>query len=120
MEPLRMSTLTEKLLASVDHEAVRLKRNHNFQYVRRHLDESNRLTLPHDVDGPLCYPFLPQKSIQRVKFIQSRIFIATYWPDVISRIGDSTFEIEMVNQCLPIPCDQRCSEDGFERILDLL
>lgn len=120
MEPLRMSTLTEKLLASVNHEAVRIKRNQNFQYLRRRLDGSNRLTLPHNINGPLCYPFLPQQTIDRGKFIQRRIFMSTYWPDVINRIEDGTFEIEMVNQCLPIPCDQRYSEDVLERILDLL
>ena len=120
MEPLRMSMLTEKLLGSVDHETIRLKRNLNFQYIRRYLDSSNRMTLPDHVDGPLCYPFLPPQSISRNRFIQSRIYMATYWSEVINRVGDNTFEIEMVNQCLPIPCDQRYGESELGRVLDLL
>ena len=120
MAPKRMSVLTEKLLRSIDHEATRHVRNENFQYLRRALDPSNTLALPDHVDGPMCYPHMPRQAIPRDRLIQSRVFVPTYWPDVLERVDEGTFEVALVNRCLPIPCDQRYSPDSLGRILDVL
>lgn len=118
MEPRLMSVLTEKLLASIDTEAARLKRNCNFQYLHENLRWSNGLELPEQIDGPLCYPYLPHGNIQRENFVQSKIFIATYWPDVLGRVDKNSVESKLVNQCLPIPCDQRYGKAEMNVLID--
>lgn len=120
MEPRGLSTITQRLLRSVNFEAAKAARNRNFAYLRQHLDKTNTLTLPADVDGPHCYPYMPDHPVCKDTLIRNRIFVATYWPDVLARVSPDSFEAQLVNQCLPIPCDQRYSEDTLSRILDLL
>ena len=120
MEPHGMSTITHRLLRSVNFEAARSARNRNFAYLRKYLDITNTLTLPAEVDGPQCYPYLPDHPVHKNTLIRNRIFVATYWPDVLARVSQDSFEAQLVSQCLPIPCDQRYSEDTLSRIFDLL
>ena len=120
LEPRRLSILSERLLASVDHDASRQVRNRNFEYLRAHLDGSNTLTFSGSVDGPLCYPYLPRKTLRRSRLIQKRIFVPTYWPEVRSRVSKGSFELDLVDRCLPLPCDQRYSLTNLDRILDAL
>lgn len=119
-EPKRMSQLTERIFGVIDFEAVRTARNQNFAYLRQHLDKTNILTLPAAVDGPHCYPYLPDHPVCKDTLIRNRIFVATYWPDVLQRVNPDGFEAQLVSQCLPIPSDQRYSEDTLGRILNLL
>lgn len=120
MEPRRMSVLTERLLLSVDTETAKKTRNINFQYLRNILDSSNGLSFPDFVDGPLCYLYMKDKNILREIFIKRRIFIATYWPDVLSRVDKNSIEEQFVNQCIAIPCDQRYEKKALDRILKLI
>lgn len=120
MEPKILSVLSERLLGSVDHEAARQSRNRNFQYLRRALDITNTFSLPSSVDGPMCYPYMPRQAISRDKLVKSRIFIPTYWPEVLARVTEDEFESKFVKRCLPIPCDQRYTEDSLDRILNVI
>lgn len=120
MEPRSMSTLTEKLLGSVDLDKSNKTRNRNFQYLRNSLDSSNCLILPSFWDGPMCYPYMTHKNIKKNIFTDNRIFIATYWPEVLGRVDKNSFEAKLVTQCFPLPCDQRYEESSLDRILNLL
>lgn len=119
--PKRMSALTEKLILSIDMDSVRLRRNENFALLHKTLGSANELTFHLDtIDGPLCYPFLAETKGLRSSLLQERIFVATYWPDVISRALDSSTEQTFVEHLLPLPCDQRYSETNMIRIIDCL
>jgi hypothetical protein len=120
MEPRGMSTITHRLLHTVNFESARTARNRNFAYLRRHLDKTNTLQLPSEVDGPHCYAYLPDHSVSKDQLIRNKIFVATYWPDVLANVDAGTFEARLVNQCLPIPCDQRYNLASLSRILSLL
>jgi hypothetical protein len=120
MEPRGMSTITRNLFQAVNFDAVRDARDQNFAYLRQHLDKTNTLTMPTEVEGPHCYPYLPDHPVSKDILIQHRVFVATYWPDVLKRVAPATFEAQLVSQCLPIPCDQRYSEATLSRILNLL
>lgn len=115
-----MSTITHHLLQAVNVEAARVARNKNFAYLRRFLDKTNALDISPDVDGPHCYPYFPTHPVRRKYLIEHRVFVPTYWLDVLSRAKDNSFEVRLVNQCLPIPCDQRYNEIALSRVLSLL
>ena len=120
MEPRSMSQLTRKLLDSVDVSAVKIARNRNFQYLRNSLDKSNKINFLDFIDGPLCYPYISNKSIKKEIFIKEIIFIATYWPDVLGRVEENSVEAKVVTQCIPIPCDQRYDKNTLDRVLRLI
>lgn len=120
IEPRCMSTLTQHLFQTVNFEAVRDTRNRNFTFLRYHLDKTNTLTLPNEVNGPHCYPYVPDHPVSKENLFRHRVFVATYWPEVLTRVGPDTFEAQLVTQCLPIPCDQRYGEAALSRVLNLL
>lgn len=118
--PMQMSALTQRLLASVPFAEIQQQRNVNFAYLRARLDASNLLSLPPDVTAPLCYPYLPSQPIDRQRFLQDRIYIPTYWPEVTRRAEVGSIEWTMQQRCLPIPCDQRYGPADLERILAII
>jgi hypothetical protein len=56
----------------------------------------------------------------REYLIENDIYVATYWPDVLERVEVDSLEYQLVTQCLPIPCDQRYSENDMQQIVDLI
>jgi len=120
MEPRQMSQLTARILASVDFAAVRERRNRNFRYLHGRLGHLNRLALdPARIDGPMCYPLLIEAEGLRAWLIAQRIFVATYWPDVVEHAASGSTEGRLVRQVLPLPCDQRYDESDMARIVAL-
>jgi hypothetical protein len=118
--PRRMSGLSERLFASIDHDMVRQRRNANFEFLHRRLGHLNRLEIdPSGVDGPLCYPLLVDIPLLHERFWRERVFVASYWPDAKARAGEGSIEHRMACNCLPLPCDQRCGERDLARVADL-
>ncbi|MBQ0746657.1 MAG: hypothetical protein KBT82_08595 [Marinobacter sp.] len=117
-----MSRLTERLLRSVDFQAARAARTSNARYLHDQLGEHNKLSIERDGStAPLCYPFLPSvKTTNRTELIQNRVFLPSYWPEVLTRVEEHSFESELVRDALFLPCDQRYSENDMMRIVNLL
>lgn len=117
-----MSRLTERLLQSVDYQRARISRTRNAQYLHERLGQYNRLNLNIDETvAPLCYPFLPSlRTASKADLIQERIFVPTYWPEVLSRVEEGTFEWDLVTNGIFLPCDQRYNEDDMDRLISLL
>lgn len=121
MAPRRMSRLTERLFGAIDFDAARLRRNQNFQHLHEKLGQLNRLAIdPLHVNGPLCYPLLLDQSGVRERLQQERIFVPTYWPEVMNRTATGDFEVNLVGKCLPIPCDQRYDRPELDIIVSVL
>ncbi len=118
--PRRMSRLTTRLLESVDYDAARQRRNANFRFLHEHLGRLNELRIdPGDVDGPLCYPLLFRPGT-RERLLRENIFVPTYWPEVLARATTGRFEAELVERCLPLPCDQRYGRAELQRVVDVV
>lgn len=117
-----MSHLTERLLQSVDYQRARTTRTSNAQYLHEHLGQYNQLNLNIDETiAPLCYPFLPSvKAASKADLIKGRIFVPTYWPEVLDRVEEGSFEWNLVTNGLFLPCDQRYNEDDMDRLISLL
>ncbi|WP_146613019.1 hypothetical protein [Halomonas sp. SL1] len=117
-----LSSLTERLLHSVDSEAARAARNRNARYLHERLSEHNQLHLHvGDEKAPLCYPLLPKtKTASRSDLITKRVYLPTYWPEVLTRVEESSFEWNLVTNGLFLPCDQRYTEEDMDRVISLL
>ena len=118
-KPRKMSFLTQRILASIDFEYVMRRRNTNFQYLHERLAKINGLKINFsNINAPLCYPLLINVVGIKEKLIDSRIFVPTYWPDVLDRIGVTAFEISLITGCVSLPCDQRYSEKEMELMVE--
>ncbi len=124
--PLRkMSKLTEKLLRNINFEEVRNRRNENFYFFHKLLKHSNKLSYLLEkslINGPMIYPFLRENNlILREKLIKNKIFVATYWPNVIQWIGnEKVFEKTLVNDLIALPIDQRYGKKDLIKIVKLI
>lgn len=119
---LGMSELTERLLCSVDLSQARIVRAENFDFLHKKLGGANKLILkPNSDDAPLCYPLLPSiKMPSRADLISNKVFLPNYWPEVLARVEEGSFECELVTNGLFLPCDQRYTIDDMNKIVSLL
>ena len=119
---LGISKLTERLLHSVDYEAAKIGRARNARHLHDHLGKYNQLDLNFDdTIAPLCYPFLPNvNAAKRIDLIKNKVFVPSYWPEVLTRVEEGSFEWELVTNGLFLPCDQRCTEHDMDRLVHLL
>jgi len=124
LPPQRMSTLTQRLLASADHPAVQRKRRRNFAFLQERLGHHNLLQWTLEAKAvPLCYPFLPRRTGVRAALLQARIYTAAYWPELLDPAREMPqTERGWSSELLALPLDQRYEPDYLERwmVLPLL
>lgn len=121
LEPMRMSSLTSILLRYTDSRRSRLRRTRNFSVLHRLLGPTNEFKWDYaQADGPLCYPYLAQRSGLRAALARERVFVPTYWPEVADRCVAGTWERELLDRCLALPCDQRYEADEMARVAELV
>lgn len=120
LEPRHMSLLTRRLLNSVDQHRAREARNRNFAEIHKVLHSSNRLDIPQEIDGPLCYPFLSDDDTLRQRLLARRVFTPTYWQDALKRLSPDAPEAAMVHRIIPLPIDQRYGIEDMHRMLEMI
>ncbi len=111
-----MSKLTHNLLRAVNYEDVKKKREENFKYLHSALGDRNKLPIKLN-DGPYAYPFYHKDGMKLKKILaESKVFVATLWPNVLSM--DGSVEKDFAENILPLPCDQRYDVEDMQRIVD--
>ena len=118
----RMSRLSHRILASIDFDAVKSIRRSNFAILNEALRCSNMLSLPNSetYECPMVYPYLTNNPDLRRKLISNKIFVATYWPNVLTDCNNTTIEYQLAQNILPLPIDQRYDSNDMERIVSLI
>jgi len=109
-QPIKyMSKLTDKILSSIDYNSIKLKRIENYKYLDSILKSKNQIQLPiNNSDVPMVYPYLRENNDEsKTKLIQCKIFVATYWPNVLHWCKEEDLEYTLTKQLLPLPIDQR-------------
>ena len=118
---LRMSKLTQRILRSIDYEQAKAQRLRNYHTLHRALNSSNLLQIePNSDDVPMVYPFLTTNTTLRQRLINNRIFVATYWPNVLQWSPENSTEYTLTKQLLPLPIDQRYNTSNMNRVLNSL
>lgn len=119
--PKRMSLLTERILASIDYQTVKRVREDNFRLLHQQLAGKNTLDLVvENLSGPMLYPYIPQRNAKTLKrnLIEQRCFVATYWPECLTRLNGFDNEKYWVDNLIALPCDQRVKTNGYESLLN--
>lgn len=118
----RMSNLTWNLLQGIDLDWVKKQRRENFNQLHEALSEINQLQIL-DMDTfacPMVYPFCTSDDTLKKHLIEKKIFVATYWPNVLGSCKDNMIEYELANKVIAIPIDQRYEKKEMEYIIKIV
>lgn len=104
----KMSKLTQRIMQSINYDAVAARRVENYNYLHKYLAGSNQLhfTLADDA-VPMVYPYLADKDGLREYLIQNKVFVAKYWPNVQEYCSKESIDFLLATKLVPLPIDQR-------------
>lgn len=119
-QPIRqLSPLTRTLLTSIDFADVKRRRIENFQALHSCLCGSNKLSIP-PLDSfacPMVYPYYSGDAILKQRLIARKIYVATYWPNVLEWCSPSDTEYQLASGIIAIPIDQRYGSEEMNYII---
>lgn len=118
-----LSPLTARLLRGVDYPAIAARREANAQQLHQALSGRNGWQVPvHAGLAPMCYPLLltcvEQADQVRARLAQERIYLATYWRDVLEAQAPCEVAVRWARCMLPLPIDQRYGVAQMDRLLE--
>ena len=117
----RMSSLTRAILASPDYELARKTRERNFLFLHAALAGVNRMRITlDDLTGPMVYPLWTHEHELRHTLLSNRVYVASYWKEVLDRPCVSDVERDFVANLVPLPIDQRYGLSEMQVIVDLV
>lgn len=118
---LKMSMFTRRMLKAIDYEDVALKRRRNFLLFWKSLKNACDFSINLNGESvPMVYPFFTNDNSLREKLINNKVFVATYWPNVFEWAEQGSVEMRLAKQLLPLPIDQRYTENDLERICNII
>lgn len=118
----RMSHLTKALLSNIDFVSIRQQRIENFNNLHQVLGAGNILSIP-AVEGfacPMVYPYYTDNPSLKKKLIENKVFVATYWPNVLEWCKPGDIEYGLATNIIPLPIDQRYGLKDMDKILHLI
>jgi len=118
-QPIRkMSDVTKDALLHIDYEKVKTKRLINWKILNEVLSSANQLNTPCDFECPMVYPFIADNCSElRQRLISNKIFVARYWPNLMSYEG-SQFDANFADKLVGLIVDQRYGEDEMMKIVE--
>lgn len=117
--PLAMSLLTRKILESTDYERIRESRRNNFLILNEELSSYNELKQELSGQVPYCYPLLCRKKV-RDELIREKVYLPVLWKELITEEYRGTREWDWSEYLLPVPLDQRYSENEIRTMAEII
>lgn len=110
-----MSRLTHNLLRGLDYDTIYRIRSNNMEALQKRLGKVNQLSVKLN-GGSFMYPLYLQNGEEiRKKLIEQKIYVPVLWNDTLWVCQDK-LEQEYVKNILPLPVDQRYTEEDMEYI----
>ena len=114
----KMSKISENILKSIDYKKIVEKRRKNFLLLNDALKEKNIVEINLDsLAVPMIYPMWGRNRQLRELLIKNKVYIATYWPNVMKWATSDSIECQLVKELIPLPIDQRYGRDDMESII---
>lgn len=118
----RISDLTYTLFSSIDFKEISNRRLSNFYYLHKRLNHNNLLKI--DTWGsficPMVYPYYSSNNELKKKLIENKIYIATYWPNVLEWCVSTDVEYQLADHVIALPIDQRYGKEDMDRIIKMI
>ena len=116
-----MSNLTMQMMQGIDYQTVAQKRYDNYQFLHESLATTNQLQLPLDSDAvPMVYPYLTDDKNLKQLLISEKVFVSTYWPNVMAWCKPVDWEHGLAERTVFIPIDQRYGKEEMKRITEMI
>lgn len=116
-----MSSLTQALLSSVNYRESINKRIENFKFLNENLFLANELAIDFPEEVPaMMYPLLISKKGIKAKLIEKKIFVPTYWPNVLKWTTEDMLEYKLTKRTIYLPVDQRYDLNDMAYMVDVL
>lgn len=121
-QPIKeMSSLTNALLDSINYNVCATIRKENFDYIHKHLINSNLLEINFDSENvPMVYPYWCEDKNLREKLISHKIYTPMYWPNVLDWSKQTDLEYKMTKEIVYISIDQRYNKEDMLKILKII
>lgn len=118
----RMPELTKAILESIDWNSVKDIRRENFSMLHNALGRYNQLEIPSSETYvcPMVYPYRTDNAMLRQHLISNKVFVATYWPNVLRDNPEQSTAHKLSASILPLPIDQRYGEEEMDYIVELI
>lgn len=117
----RMSKLTQSVLQSIEYGKVKEIRKTNFNYLHSNLYTINELNIDlSNVESPMVYPFLLSKEGLKSFLIERKIYVATYWKEVLDRVESNSIEYQFTRYLVPLPIDQRYNLEDMKSVVEII
>jgi hypothetical protein len=117
----QMSAVTSALLENVNYVSCAEIRHNNFMHLHNKLGRCNELKwidTTATLEAPMVYPLLIKSNKLRQKLIDSKIFVATYWPEIFKRCAVRSWECYLAEYLIALPIDQRYGIEEMDYILE--
>ena len=114
MELRQMSGLTQNLLKAVDYNSSKEKREKNYRILKELLPSESvfNQVIP---EGPFAYPYFHVNGMElRRRLAAKKIFVPTYWKNIIENCEKNSLEYTWAADILPLPCDQRYGAEDMK------
>ena len=114
MEIRQMSGLTQNLLKAVDYNSAKEKREENYRILKELLPSESVFNqiIP---EGPFAYPYFHVNGMElRRRLAAKKIFVPTYWKNIIENCEKNSLEYTWAADILPLPCDQRYGAEDMK------
>ncbi|WP_164108744.1 MULTISPECIES: hypothetical protein [Sphingobacterium] len=116
-----MSVLTQKILSGINYQNCKKIRKQNFNYLQENLAGINELDLEMSIDSvPMIYPFLLSNDKVKTKLIEKKIFVPTFWPNVLKWTNERMFENHLAKHLVPLPIDHRYTIEDMKLLVCVL
>lgn len=118
----KMSNLTRQILLHLDYDEIIWRRRSNFEILHQALESKNRLAIPEmrTYACPMVYPFWTENENLRDRLIENKVYVATYWPNVLEMCDRGSIEYDLAKRLIPLPIDQRYGEEEMKRIISII
>jgi hypothetical protein len=116
---MKMSPLTRALLANLDYNYIKIRRQTNFKYAHEIFHSLNLIDPMFAADNdivPMVYPLVIEDSLLVEKLKMRKIYTGRWWKHVLSDVMENSFEARLSKYMVPIPIDQRYNNTDLDFI----
>ena len=115
----KMSVLTQKMLKSLRYDEIRSRREQNYNVLKEELKDINEFWLPMGEAAPFVYPLFVSKDI-RWELVRNNIYVSQWWKYLLDIVADDSIEAKLSEYLLPLPIDQRYSENDMMDMANII
>ena len=68
----------------------------------------------------MVYPYWSDDRTLRDRLIKNKIYVSTYWPNVMQWCTEDQLEYYLAKDIIPLPIDQRYNNKDLENIISII